>query len=72
MMMLEVGTGFFSPGSPHDASLEIKMSNIMDRMERIETDMLAKGEIISSLKVTVDMKDRRIGFLQLVKIDLYP
>ena len=44
----------------------------MDRMERIETDMLAKGEIISSLKVTVDMKDRRIGFLQLVKIDLYP
>merc|ERR1712001_424966 len=39
------------------ASLEVKMTNIMDRMTRMEAEMVAKDEM-------VEVRDKRIAFLE--------
>ena len=60
------------------ASLEVKMTNIMDRMTRMEAEMVAKDEIvkardqritvleaaIESLEDAMDTKDKRIAHLE--------
>merc|ERR1711953_1047814 len=53
------------------ASLEVKMTNIMDRMTRMEAEMVAKDEIVKArdqritvLEAAMDTKDKRISNLE--------
>jgi len=46
------------------ASLELKMTNIMDRMTRMEAEMLAKDERIGVLEAAMVTKDERIRVLE--------
>merc|ERR1711953_1477004 len=53
------------------ASLEVKMTNIMDRMTRMEAEMVAKDEIVKArdqritvLEAAMDTKDKRIANLE--------
>merc|ERR1712110_1045264 len=53
------------------ASLEVKMTNIMDRMTRMEAEMIAKDKImevrdqrIAVLEAAMETKDRRISVLE--------
>ena len=43
------------------ASLEVKMTNIMDRMTRMEAEMVAKDEMMEK---ELETRDRRIAFLE--------
>ena len=42
------------------ASLEVKMTNIMDRMTRMEAEMVAKDHRIAVLEDAMKTKDQRI------------
>ena len=46
------------------ASLEIKMTNIMDRMTRVEAEMTAKDQRIAVLEAAMETKDRRMTVLE--------
>merc|ERR1711953_708737 len=53
------------------ASLEVKMTNIMDRMTRMEAEMVAKDKIVKArdqritvLEAAMDTKDKRIANLE--------
>ena len=46
------------------ASLEVKMTNIMDRMTRMEAEMVAKDERIAVVEAAMETKDERIAVLE--------
>merc|ERR1711997_1274355 len=46
------------------ASLEVKMTNIMDRMTRMEAEMVAREEMMEVLKDAMETKDKRIAVLE--------
>jgi len=46
------------------ASLEVKMSNLMDRITRMEADMVAKDQRIALLEDAMETKDQRIAILE--------
>merc|ERR1711953_1264020 len=46
------------------ASLEVKMTNFMDRITRIEAEMVAKDEIVAFLVTDKETKDQRIADLE--------
>ena len=47
------------------ASLEVKMTNIMDRITRMEAEMVAKDQRIAVLEDAMETKDQRIDILEL-------
>ena len=46
------------------ASLEARMTNIMDRMTRLEAEMIAKDQRIAVLEAAMENKDQRIAVLE--------
>ena len=47
-------------------SLEMKMTNLMDRMTRMEADMVTKEEMMRRMKDDLETKDQRITNLEAV------
>merc|ERR1711997_413572 len=46
------------------ASLEVKITNIMDRMTRMEAEMVVRDEMVEVLKDAMQTKDQRIAVLE--------
>ena len=46
------------------ASLEVQMTNIMDRMTRMEAEMVTKDEVMEVLRAALNNKDQRIVILE--------
>ena len=46
------------------AALNVKMTNIMERMARLEDEMETKNEIMASMKESIDIRDLRIVDLE--------